>query len=39
MAKENTDSMENEDPTVTNNFAIVAFRFAHPMIQGKNFCG
>ena len=30
-----TDYVETEDPTVTNNFATVAFRFAHPMIQGN----
>jgi hypothetical protein len=39
VAKDHTDYVETEDPTVTNNFATVAFRFAHPMIQGKTFCG
>jgi hypothetical protein len=34
-SKSHTNYDATEDPTVTNNFATVAFRFAHPMIQGK----
>jgi hypothetical protein len=34
-SKSHTNYDATEDPTVTNNFATVAFRFAHPMIQGN----
>ncbi len=34
-SKSHTNYDAAEDPTVTNNFATVAFRFAHPMIQGN----
>jgi hypothetical protein len=37
-SKGHTDYVATEDPTVTNNFATVAFRFAHPMIQGERCC-
>jgi hypothetical protein len=35
LVKNPTDDMEFVDPTVTNNFITVAFRFTHSMIQGK----
>ncbi len=37
-SKSHTNYDAAEDPTVTNNFATVAFRFAHPMIQGNQGC-